>query len=286
MGGILPFAIQLLEALPGLFASGAQALALIQAHTDALKAMVAENRGPTQDEWNALNATISGFEAQLDAPLATAATVDSVKPPSVSAPTVEAAQHAPESTPTVEAAQHAPESTPTVEAAQHAPESVTAEAPLGGQLSGGSTVIVPMTRTLSAAGEALIKSFEGCSLTAYRDGAGVPTIGFGHTLGVAMGLTITPEQAEAFFLSDTASIVAAVNACVNTCTQNQFDALVDFAYNCGVQNLKDSTLLHLHNAGDYAGAAGQFGLWVHANGEVLAGLVTRRAAEARLYATP
>lgn len=70
MGGIVPFAIQLLEALPGLIASGEQALAVIAAHTAALKAMVAENRSPTQDEWNALNSVVSGFEAQLDAPLA------------------------------------------------------------------------------------------------------------------------------------------------------------------------------------------------------------------------
>jgi len=69
-------------------------------------------------------------------------------------------------------------------------------------------------------------------------------------------------------------------------TDNQFAALVSFAYNCGSQNLKSSTLLRLHNTSDYVGAAGQFGLWVHADGEVLAGLVTRRAAEALLYAIP
>jgi lysozyme len=69
-------------------------------------------------------------------------------------------------------------------------------------------------------------------------------------------------------------------------TDNQFAALVSFAYNCGVQNLKGSTLLRLHNLGDYAGAVQQFGKWVHADGEVLDGLVKRRAAEARLYAAP
>lgn len=138
----------------------------------------------------------------------------------------------------------------------------------------------------SETGENLTKSFEGYSLTAYRDGAGVPTIGWGHTLGVEMGQTITSEQAEDFFLSDTASAVAAVNACATACTQNQFDALVDFAFNEGNHALATSTLLSLHNAGDYAGAAAQFARWDIAGGEVEQGLVKRRAAEARLYSQP
>ena len=136
----------------------------------------------------------------------------------------------------------------------------------------------------SADGEALTKSFEGFSLTAYRDGAGVPTIGWGHTAGVEMGQVITQAQAEAFFLADTASAVAAVNASVNTCTQNQFDAMVDFAFNEGNHALETSTLLRLHNAGDYSSEAAQFARWDIAGGEVEEGLVRRRAAEAALYA--
>jgi hypothetical protein len=69
MGGIIPFALQLLTSLPGLIASGEQGIALIEAHTAALKAMVAENRSPTQDEWDALNSVLGGLEAQLDAPV-------------------------------------------------------------------------------------------------------------------------------------------------------------------------------------------------------------------------
>jgi len=69
MGGIIPFALQLLSAIPGLFASGEQAIAMIEANTAALKAMVAENRSPTQAEWDALNSVLSGLEAQLDAPV-------------------------------------------------------------------------------------------------------------------------------------------------------------------------------------------------------------------------
>jgi len=83
MGGIVPFALQLLSAIPGLFASGAQAVALIEAHTAALRAMVAENRSPTQAEWDALNSLLAGLEAQLDAPIeqpAPAAPVDAPLP--------------------------------------------------------------------------------------------------------------------------------------------------------------------------------------------------------------
>lgn len=69
MGGIIPFALQLLSSLPGLIASGEQAIALIEAHTAALKAMVAEGRSPTQAEWDALNSVLGGLEAQLDAPV-------------------------------------------------------------------------------------------------------------------------------------------------------------------------------------------------------------------------
>ena len=65
--------------------------------------------------------------------------------------------------------------------------------------------------------------------------------------------------------------------------QHQFDALVSFAYNCGIGNLRSSTLLRKLNAGDFPGAALEFHRWNRANGRVLAGLVRRRAAEALLF---
>jgi lysozyme len=138
----------------------------------------------------------------------------------------------------------------------------------------------------SPAGEALTKSFEGLRLTSYPDSGGVWTIGWGHTRGVRKGQTISPEVAESFFLADIAGVVLEVNRLCGTATQNQFDALVDFAFNLGAGSLEASTLLKLHNAGDYAGAAGQFGLWVHDAGEVSPGLVRRRAAEVKLYSQP
>ena len=147
-----------------------------------------------------------------------------------------------------------------------------------------------MTRWINPAGEDLIKSFEGLSLTAYPDpasGAAPWTIGWGHTgPGIGPGVTITADQAEGYFHADLLRFCQAVQVMAPVATDNQFAALVSFAYNCGVANLKGSTLLRMHNHGDYAGAAVQFGLWVHGDGKVLPSLVSRRAAEARLYSKP
>jgi len=74
-----------------------------------------------------------------------------------------------------------------------------------------------------------------------------------------------------------------VNKLGGKMTQGQFDALVSFAFNLGIGALAKSTLLKKHLVGDYAGAAREFAKWKFGGGKVLAGLVKRRAAEARLY---
>ena len=66
-------------------------------------------------------------------------------------------------------------------------------------------------------------------------------------------------------------------------TQNEFDALVDFAFNCGCNAFKSSTMLTLLNQGNYADAATQFDLWDHAAGKVVTGLLRRRQAETDLF---
>lgn len=131
----------------------------------------------------------------------------------------------------------------------------------------------------------LTKSFEGCELNAYQDSAGVWSIGYGHTgPEVASGLAWTQAQADEALIADTAWAVSVVNKLV-TCqiNQNQFDALVDFTYNCGSGNFRGSTLLRMVNAGNFAAAAAQFNLWVHAGGQVVDGLVRRRLAERYLF---
>lgn len=137
---------------------------------------------------------------------------------------------------------------------------------------------------ISKAGLDLIKQFEGLYLKAYRCPAGVPTIGYGHTAGVAMGQTITQQQADDYLRRDVRQFERAVARLVTVpLTQGQFDALVSFAFNLGDGALAQSTLLRLLNAGDYAGAAAQFDRWNKAGGRVLPGLVRRRAAERALF---
>lgn len=143
-----------------------------------------------------------------------------------------------------------------------------------------------MSKKTSDAGINLIKSFEGCVLKAYRCPAGVLTIGYGHTSGVKDGMVITADEAVVFLKSDLASFEKSVNSLVKVdITQNMFDALVSFTYNCGAGALKKSTLLLLLNSKNYSGAAGEFAKWNKANGKVLAGLTRRRTAERLLFVT-
>jgi lysozyme len=133
----------------------------------------------------------------------------------------------------------------------------------------------------------LTESFEGCRLQAYLDSVGVPTIGYGHTHGVTMGMTCTQEQADAWLQEDVQEAVQAVNNLVTVpLTQQQFDALVDFTFNLGTGALQHSTLLRLLNSGNYQGAAGEFEKWDKAGGKVLPGLLKRRQAERDMFNTP
>jgi lysozyme len=141
------------------------------------------------------------------------------------------------------------------------------------------------TITYSDAGIELTKGFEGLRLAAYRDCAGVLTIGYGHTgADVTEGLVIDEAWAEELLRADLKSAVDCVNRAVTAeITQSQFDALVDFCFNVGCGAFLKSTLLKKVNTADFAGAAAQFPLWVHAGGEVVAGLVRRRKREAEMF---
>jgi lysozyme len=101
----------------------------------------------------------------------------------------------------------------------------------------------------------------------------------------------TQDQADAAFRADLKRFESGVGSLVKVqLTQGQFDALVDFAYNVGfgdvkrnIPGLATSTLLRLLNAGDYAGAQAQFARWNKNDGQVMRGLIRRRAAEACLW---
>ncbi len=134
-----------------------------------------------------------------------------------------------------------------------------------------------------------ICSFEGKRLTAYDDGVGVWTIGFGTTvypngIKVMKGDTCTEAQAKTYMAHDLKKFEATVNKAVTVqLNQNQFDALVSLAYNIGTNAFSKSTLVKKLNANDIRGAADQFDVWVNAGGKRMQGLVNRRAKEKALF---
>jgi len=130
----------------------------------------------------------------------------------------------------------------------------------------------------------IIKKYEGCKLTAYKCPAGVPTIGYGRTQGVKMGMTITQAQAEAFLKADIKPLESVLNKMGINYTQNQFDALVSWLFNLGVGNFNSSTLKKkiLAKASDVE-ITDQITKWVNAGGKPLLGLKKRRVEEANLF---
>lgn len=144
-----------------------------------------------------------------------------------------------------------------------------------------------MARATSPAGRRMIASFEGCRLESYRCAAGKWTVGYGRaTADIRPGMVITQAQAEAFLDEDLKRFEDGVNRLVKVpLSQNQFDALVSFAFNLGLRTLENSTLLKMLNAGRYSAAAEQMARFCHSGGQVLPGLVRRRAAERDLFLT-
>lgn len=130
-----------------------------------------------------------------------------------------------------------------------------------------------------------LKEFEGFSNTAYKCAAGVWTCGYGTTKGITPTTRCTRAEAEQWLLRDLAPVEAYVNTIPEVNTQGKYDALVDFAYNLGLGNLKQSTLLRKIKEGTPTGdIQEQFRRWVYAGGKVLKGLVKRREWEARRWA--
>jgi lysozyme len=122
--------------------------------------------------------------------------------------------------------------------------------------------------------------------SAYQDGGGVWTIGYGHTRGVTEGMTCTSDQAAQWLQNDVAAAVVCVLHMVDVAiSQAQFDALVSFVFNVGAGNFASSTLLRKLNAKDYTGAADEFLKWNHVDGVVEGGLTTRREAERAHFIT-
>ena len=137
---------------------------------------------------------------------------------------------------------------------------------------------------ISKEGIALIKKFEGCKLESYLCAANVPTIGYGSTKNVKMGMTISQERAEELLLEDLEVYEDAVNKAVELpLHQHQFDALVSWTFNLGGANLNASTMLKVLNQGAYEDVPYQMKRWNKAGGQVLEGLTRRRLAESLLF---
>lgn len=132
----------------------------------------------------------------------------------------------------------------------------------------------------SQTGIDLIKKFEGCRLDAYKCPAGVWTIGYGHTVGVTAGQKISSEQAEAYLRADLDKYEKKVEKYADRYrwSQNEFDAMVSFAYNLGsidkltANGIRSKTVI-----------AEKILLYNKAGGKVLAGLTRRRQAERELF---
>ena len=125
---------------------------------------------------------------------------------------------------------------------------------------------------------------EGLRLTAYRDAAGVLTIGYGHTRGVREGDRISPYWAQELLQMDIAEAEKAVKELQVARTEGQLDALVSLAFNIGVERLKGSTLLKvIREGGSKTAITREFKRWVYAGGKRLRGLELRREWEAKRF---
>lgn len=134
----------------------------------------------------------------------------------------------------------------------------------------------------------LIKEAERLRLKAYSCPAGKPTIGYGHTKNVFIGMDCTEGEAEEWLTQDICHVEHLIDAYVKVpLTENQLSALVSFVFNVGGWNFRSSTLLRRLNEGKYDEVPFQMRRWIYArvHGEkvVLPGLVTRRDKEAELW---
>lgn len=146
---------------------------------------------------------------------------------------------------------------------------------------------------LGDAGLRLIAEFEGFRSHPYLDVVGIPTIGYGNTYYPDTGrrvtladAPVTEREAADMLLATLARYVDGIDRYAQVpLTQNQFDALVSWAYNVGLEGARTSTLMRKLNEGDYVGAADQLMRWNKAGGREVPGLTRRRAAERALFLT-
>lgn len=134
----------------------------------------------------------------------------------------------------------------------------------------------------------IIKQFEGCKLEAYRDIVGIPTIGYGETQGVVMGMKWTQLQADSQLALRTQEFMdGVIKACPRLLMSapEHVAACTSLAYNIGLQAFAKSTVCKRLMDGDYNGAADAILMWNKAGGKEVAGLTRRRIAERAMFIT-
>ena len=136
----------------------------------------------------------------------------------------------------------------------------------------------------------LIKQFEGCRYSPYRDSIGLWTVGYGHLIGDGKSLpsgdnrVFTQKEIDDFLVNDLVHVESGISVLIRVpITQNQFDALCSFCYNLGVGTLQKSTLLKDINSSLWDAAANDILKFHFAGGVSLPGLVKRRQAEHDLF---
>jgi len=144
---------------------------------------------------------------------------------------------------------------------------------------------------LSSGGRILLEQLEGKRSKMYLDGGGVPTIGIGHVIRPfeqwMNTATLTDSQIYALLDADLATFQNAVSAAIKVpLNQSQFDALTILAFNIGAGAFASSTLVKVINAKETPEKiTDAWDNWVKDNGQIIPGLVNRRATEIALYFT-
>lgn len=152
---------------------------------------------------------------------------------------------------------------------------------------------------MSEHGSALLTQWEGFETKVYKDSVGLPTIGVGHLLtpvertagrivikgtATAYANGLTESQVRDLLVQDLGRFEKAVTDSVSVALdQNQFDALVSFCFNVGIENFRKSTLLQDLNKGNFADVPDGLRRWTMAGGEMLSGLANRRESEIKLW---
>lgn len=136
--------------------------------------------------------------------------------------------------------------------------------------------------TLAVLCVAVVGGFEGIRLNAYRDVVGIPTICYGETRGIRMGMKATKPECDEMLLKGLDQFADGVEKCTISAKympEKRYVAHTSLAYNIGVGAYCKSSISRLENAGQTRASCDAFLKWNKAGGIVFPGLTRRRQAE-------